>query len=207
MFVFLGRFVDVLKDRTPEKRRQVAILLKYYAYLHYTGITHPSFSSIYPYRSASPHHKLPTISQALKTFSTQLRETLLQPRLWFFLPPFLLHLPGYIIGNLSARYLVDRTLEETQAGTIAICGGLTYGLTAGWTTWKLYDLLLKYLANFITGSSANLLSSIQASSWGTSLYRIGLAFSVYAFTRIVFRWHNKLIDSTSGNPTCLLGTS
>ncbi|KAK7692013.1 hypothetical protein QCA50_005418 [Cerrena zonata] len=187
------RFVSALQDYNPHTIRQVAILLKYHALLHHTNITHSSLSSLYP--STPTSSTLPSQGHLLKSILTQLAKTFLHPRFWFFIPPFLLHLPGYLIGNLGAKYIVDSTEDETQAGTIAICGGITYGITASFTAWNLYDLALGYLNSPLVPS--HLIGSPLAWLWRRPLYHFGLAVSIYVFTLVVFRWHNWLIDGMS----------
>ncbi|KZT25959.1 acyltransferase [Neolentinus lepideus HHB14362 ss-1] len=121
-------------------------LLKYYSLLHYTGLSHPTLSSILP-NDALPvrvtdervsllTNNAPSISsvsawRALRIFATNFVVTLLHPRFVFFIPPLVVHTPAYIMGNLAARFLATKGEEEGIAQYKVIVGGVGRGLGLG----------------------------------------------------------------------------
>ena len=112
-----------------------ACLVKYLAYLHYTGINHSSLAALYPtptvhYPSISKPAavSLPSAKTAFIVFLAQLFTTLFHPRAIFFLPPFLVHIPAYVFARLSVRLLATPGEEEGEAQFKVIFGGLGKGL-------------------------------------------------------------------------------
>ena len=129
-------------------------LTKYFALLHYTGITHPILASVSPLPnpvrtppssspSVSPSHYIPPITHALLIFLFQLNITLLHPRFFLFLPTFLVHIPAYLIGALAARFLATRGEEEGQAQFKTIAGGFGMGIGNFGIAWWLIRWLVR----------------------------------------------------------------
>jgi glycerol-3-phosphate O-acyltransferase / dihydroxyacetone phosphate acyltransferase len=110
-----------------------ACLIKYLGYLHYTGINHSSLVALYPTTTPHPTSKsaaapLPSAKVAFLVFIVQLLTTVLHPRAIFFLPPFLVHIPAYVLARLSVRFIATPGEEEGEAQFKTVFGGLGKGL-------------------------------------------------------------------------------
>ncbi|KAF7792664.1 hypothetical protein EIP86_003761 [Pleurotus ostreatoroseus] len=104
-------------------------LVDYYALLQRTGLTHHILASVLPSRSGTLAND-PTRLTAIFLFLRHFLMTILHPSTLLFLPPLLIHLPGYITAALGDRFLVTPGEEEGRTQARAVCGGLGYGLVA-----------------------------------------------------------------------------
>ncbi|EPQ51328.1 glycerol-3-phosphate 1-acyltransferase [Gloeophyllum trabeum ATCC 11539] len=124
-------------------------LLKYYSLLHYTGLDHTTLSSILPSPSPGTDERAPllpantpgtslvTARSALRIFVCNALVTFLYPRFILFLPPFVVHIPAYVMGKLAARFLATPGEEEGIAQYKTIVGGevlgtITTAYVVGW---------------------------------------------------------------------------
>ena len=126
-----------LPSDTPSSHPLVGIknaLTKYYALLQHTGIEHRNLASLLPFPShrASPSNPtFPILDQATASLIPTLPLSLVQ--LALFLPPMVVHLPGYVTGYLAGRYLVKSGEEEAKAQFKAVGGGV--GLAISIAYW------------------------------------------------------------------------
>lgn len=170
-----------------------AALTKYYALLHYADIKHSILLSLLPLSVSSmldvpPPYTLPTSSVLLKpTLSLISGLPLALIRLILFLPPLLLHFPGYITGHLAAKYLATPGEEEGAAQFRAIGGGLGIGaniaLSLG-VLWKQNKLgaLTTLFGLDVDNDSIPMLKRVA-----------GLAGSVCFGVWILVKWHKFLV--------------
>ncbi|KAI0339278.1 hypothetical protein BDW22DRAFT_1361799 [Trametopsis cervina] len=166
-------------------------LVNYYGLLHHSGITHGTLASIYP------HSAMPNAFMAVFTFIRQLLVLVLHPRLWFFLPPFLLHIPAYITGTLAARYLVKPGEDETVAELTLVPGGLAFGLTTYIVSAKFANMLFDgristaWMPSVLTKAGEWFMESVP------SMFGVRRVLSTFAImywtTWFMFRWHALLI--------------
>ncbi|EGO00424.1 hypothetical protein SERLA73DRAFT_181008 [Serpula lacrymans var. lacrymans S7.3] len=114
-------------------------LLEYYSLLQSMNLTNSVLSSLPLPRTLDPHNPTPIPSRLL-TLSILVRDTLaIVIRLPFFLFPFIVHTPVYIMGRLGARLVEDE--EETQAQNKVVFGLLFLLMiypAAFWLLWALF---------------------------------------------------------------------
>lgn len=198
------------KEPESPKEDAIRVLTRYYALLHYTGISHRDLSVLY--------HKPtePTPSSSIAVFIQQLLTLLLHPRFIVFLPVLPLHLPVYAAGYLAKRYLVHPGEPEAEAEHKAVCGGLVFGVVAFTVGRALagtckslmlqgFEALVEQL--FASGGWASSVGSVllglfqRNSLAAATMGAMGTAASMYATTWVLFRWHSALVRGTS-KPSC-----
>ncbi|PCH38936.1 acyltransferase [Wolfiporia cocos MD-104 SS10] len=185
----------------PSQRSAKRALLKYYSLLYYTSISHPSLTAILP----DPlNFEPPTIGQAVMSVVRQIAITLLHPRFLVFFPPFVLHVPAYILAASANRFLATAHEEETHAQFKAIFGGIGAG--------TMYALAGRAIARFLL--SSKILGKLKEMAHTTAKFDILLPLS-HSMTSIpssiksslavaslicgtvvlMSKWHNLLIHS------------
>ena len=161
-------------------------LAKYYALLHYTGIKHSVLTSLLPIQpstSSLPRNSL--LAQSTLSILFSLPSSLIA--LVLFMPPLLLHLPGYITGYLAAKLLTIPGEEESYAQFKAIGGGLGIGANLAmilgilWWTAQLGRLEF-VLAGRDEEGLLLLLKRL-----------IGLAGVIYCSVVVLVKWHKLLV--------------
>ncbi|KAI0794988.1 hypothetical protein C8Q75DRAFT_803827 [Abortiporus biennis] len=185
-------FIDMLSRPdivdSPILPTAKASLLKYHSLLHYTGVSHSYLIHLYPYTSKT--QPIPTIGSASSVFIRQLALTLLHPRFIFFLPPFLVAIPGYISGYIARRILGSRNEQETLAQFKGVFGGIAFGLTS-WCAGK-------GLVNLLKTSSRRGLQKAAHLLFGDGVgirNAIGVLVMMYGTTWMFFAWHKALVAS------------
>lgn len=184
-------------------------LLKYHAMLQYTSISHGSLIAV-----VAEGHKqqLPsgmTRKRAASKLLRQLVITLLHPRFFLFLPPFLLHIPAYALAMLGKRLLENPRQEESHAQYAAICGTVTSGAVYACLGSVIARMVIsgapstkfKWIASLV-GLDGIVIPSIiqQFVRWlfqPESKLKRGLCTftAIYCTARILSSWHNALVES------------
>ncbi|CAL1710965.1 unnamed protein product [Somion occarium] len=181
------RLINALNNRDVKAR---TILVKYYSLLYHANISHGSLSATFPY---------PTIPSGRRAFQTCLWEltlTIFHPRALLFLPPLLVHIPGYLSGYLGRKYLASTVFEETHAQFKAICGGVGFGLCSAFVSRTVFEYFLWPIVKRLTSRSV-----LDISAFGFRLkidervlHNVGLVATAYGMTWALFRWHHALVD-------------
>lgn len=166
-------------------------LVKYYALLQYASVKHSVLLSLLPLPASSavldvpPPNVPPTSSILLRpTISLIKGLPIALVRLALFVPPLLLHFPGYIIGPLAAKAFAPPGEEEAAAQFKAIFGGVGIGgnvaLALG-VLWKQNKL--------------SALTAIFGLEGRSMINRIaGLFASVYFSVWVLVKWHKLLVN-------------
>ncbi|KAF9562082.1 glycerol-3-phosphate O-acyltransferase [Agrocybe pediades] len=144
------RLVSVFESSDERTTHLKQALTKYYALLHYAGIKHSILLSLLPVSSSAildipPPHSLPSSSLLVQPTISILRSlpfSLL--RFVLFIPPLLLHFPGYITGRLAAKCLATPGEEESPAQFKSVGGGLGIGMNLAAALGILLQRLLTY---------------------------------------------------------------
>lgn len=173
------RLVGVVASSKDDLKRA---LTKYHALLHYADIKHPVLLSLLPNDSSSLIAQ-PTIS-ILSSFPLALIRFVL------FIPPLLLHLPGYIMGSLLAKCLATPGEEESPAQFKSVGGGLGIGMNlaaALGILWKKNKL-------------GTLSALLGLGTWSEDETRIstfkrvfGLVGTIYVSVLVLVKWHKLLV--------------
>ncbi|KAI0079787.1 hypothetical protein K474DRAFT_1591327 [Panus rudis PR-1116 ss-1] len=164
------------------------VLLGYHSLLYHTGISHSALVNLYPTM------KFPSRYEALSVFLKQLRDTVLHPRFWFFLPPCFVFAPAYIVGFLGKRYLGSPVGQETWAQFKAVLGGLAFGITSVLLSRKLASMVSVYLPTVIWSSSV---PSVPLPSYaGSTIALAGTVAVAYVSTHAFLRWQDALVAGT-----------
>lgn len=211
------RVIDSLSTSPHPKVKQA--LLKYYSLLHYTGLDHTTLLSILPSPSLGTDERAPllpantpgtsllTARSALRIFVCNALVTFLYPRFILFLPPFVVHIPVYVMGKLAARFLATPGEEEGIAQYKIIVGGVGRGLGLGAAGFGAARFL-RYLACSSVKPS-HLLQRIpdvvagitRAGQWvfcgsgwtGKVKEVLGTITTAYVVGWALVRWHNALV--------------
>ncbi|KAI0683272.1 hypothetical protein BC835DRAFT_1396021 [Cytidiella melzeri] len=175
-------------------------LVDYCGLLHHTSISHDALVNVYP------SSRLPSALTASITLVGHLLTLMLHPRFWLFIPPFLMHIPAYIVGPLVARRLMKPGEQETIAELTVVPSGIAYGLTS-------YIVSAKFASMLFSGQIATMWPGmphmlIKAGQWFVEtipsmhgLRRVlGTVTIMYWTTWVVFKWHSLLVK---GNHTQL----
>ncbi|KDQ53912.1 hypothetical protein JAAARDRAFT_38882 [Jaapia argillacea MUCL 33604] len=91
----------------------------------------PQPSGLLPLMRAS----IPGLGRAMGTFVREVVGLVGHPRLWVFLTPGILWVPGYVFGLLASKFLAPRGEEEAQAQFKVIFGGVGIGFSLGGVGW------------------------------------------------------------------------
>lgn len=166
--------------RAPASARQT--LVRYYALLQHTGISHTSLEYVLPPGNSLGYH--PTRRTALLTLLRNLSIAILSPRFILFIPPLILYLPAYATAILGERVLNAAGEEEAKAQFKAVIGGMTYGMISAAVGFGISTLTIRSL-----DESAGVIAK--------TLRILGTASIMYLTTWAIFRWHNALVHSTS----------
>jgi hypothetical protein len=127
-------------DATPNFNSVKRNLLEYYSLLQTSKLTNSVLSALPLPRTLDPDHPTP-LPGRLRTLGLLIRDTVSSlARLPFFLFPFIVHVPIYVLGRLGAR-LVEHE-EETQAQNKVVIGLLFMLLIYPLTFWLLWALFL-----------------------------------------------------------------
>lgn len=201
IFIRLVQMFDLPPDSPPadvESAQQLKkALTRYYALLHYSGIKHSILSSLLPLSSSSlldipPPHSLPLRGILLQpTLSIIKSLPLSLIRLALFIPPLLLHFPGYLTGTLSKR-LATKGEEESPAQFKAIGAGVGIGANIALALGVLWK------QNKLGTLSALLgLGDYWAQDDGRLAYMkrvLGVVGTVYCSVLVLVRWHKLLVN-------------
>ncbi|KAF9527174.1 hypothetical protein CPB83DRAFT_856494 [Crepidotus variabilis] len=151
---------DSEQSDVKENSQLKEALTKYYALLHYTGIKHSTLCSLVPMHishvldASTPPQPFFTVSSSqrpvlLATFSLLVSLPPSLVRLALFLPPLLLHLPGYITGHFAGK-MANPGEYEAVAQLKSVGGGVGIGLGVlgglGWVGWSKSAEILAWLA-------------------------------------------------------------
>ncbi|TFK50350.1 hypothetical protein OE88DRAFT_1808699 [Heliocybe sulcata] len=185
-------------------------VLKYYSLLRYIGLSHSTLSSLLPSAYLSPERAplLPSastlsVTRALRIFVSQILITVLHPRFMLFVPPLMVHIPAYVLGNLAARLLATKGEEEGIAQYKVIVGGLGRGIGLGAAGAGVARFLKRLACTGTVSSSPSRLDLVRrASKWmlcgsgwmGRAKEVVGVAGVVYLVGWALVRWHNALVD-------------
>lgn len=168
--------------------------MKYYALLHHAGIKHSVLLSLLPLSTAPildipPPHSVPGITALIRpTFSLLVGLPLALIQLILFVPPFLFHLPGYVIGPLLAKCLAVPGEEESPAQFKAIGGGLGIGTNMALALGVLWK----------RNKVGNLTTLLGLNEDDMTLKRVlGLVGSVYLGVLVLVKWHKLLVKGTN----------
>ncbi|KAJ7594960.1 hypothetical protein C8J56DRAFT_928097 [Mycena floridula] len=189
------RLINILTagpGASPSSQSAKSLLTKYFSLLHHTGLVSPLPGA------------LPSILSLPKAvFQTAL-----------FIPPFLLHLPGYIIGNLTMKCLATPGEEEGEAQYRAIGGGIGLGLY-----WAMFGRIARrWVAKGLLSLSSILTQHVQSSlPWNledfpalSALFTVsskiwnwtgwtqswwGNTMSVMGLGWLLVKWHGLLVKS------------
>ncbi|KII85516.1 hypothetical protein PLICRDRAFT_319211 [Plicaturopsis crispa FD-325 SS-3] len=156
-------------------------LIQYYSLTHHASIPHRALSAIYP--SPAP----PAVSRGsalLSLLRTGIRT--LSPWTLAFIPPFLLHLPAYVLSPLAGRLLPKHREDEAVAQWRAVAGGV--GMAVGWGIW-----------GCVGWRRFGLRRIVDRLMLGRGQKAVLLVAATYLAAHIMARWHNALIDCTSGS--------
>ena len=173
-------------------------LVKYYALLHYTGISHGTLATLY----RQGNH--PTRYQSLAVFFRQFVRSIAHPLSIAFIPVGLVHLPAYIAGSLAGRYLANQNEPETIAERKAVSAGLAFFATSASIGMKAYTFLSEAAISAVRqgtmgflsdqSTTANVLASIGCKHIAPSFYKVlGMATAIVCTTWVLFRWHRALV--------------
>ncbi|KAH9476178.1 hypothetical protein JR316_0011749 [Psilocybe cubensis] len=196
-----AKMFDLPPDCPPSEVESVRelkkALTKYYALLHYSGIKHSILSSLLPLSSSSslldvpPPHALPLQGILLRPTLSILKSLPLSLiRLVLFIPPLLLHFPGYITGKLSQR-LATKGEEESPAQFKAIGGGVGIGANIALSLGVLWK------QNKLGTLSALLGLGDWTQDDGRIAYLkrlLGVVGTVYCSVLVLVRWHKLLVN-------------
>ncbi|KAF8962147.1 hypothetical protein BDZ97DRAFT_1826579 [Flammula alnicola] len=182
-------------DRHESILQLKTALTKYYALLHYAGIKHSILLSLLPLSTSSildipPPNSLPSSAVlARPTLSLLTSLPLALIRLILFVPPLLLHFPGYFTGPLAAKCLAAPGEEEAAAQFKAVGGGLGVGANIALALgilWKQNKL----------GRLTALLGLGVGDERLPFLKRVlGLVGSVYFGVLVLVKWHKLLVKA------------
>lgn len=173
----LDRLVDLFSspDATPNFPALRRSLLEYYSLLQSAQLTNSVLSSLPLPRTLDPDQPVPLPSR-LFTLLVLIRDSLASLiRLPFFILPFIVHFPAYVIGHLGAKLVIDE--EETQAQNKILFG--------------LFLLMLIYPTGFLV---------MWAFLWFTPIGAILSATILWLFAV----YHNKLISGEQFKPQCAI---
>lgn len=174
-------------------------LVKYYALLHHSGISHEVLATLYP------KAKRPTRTQSLLVFLQQLLTTISSPRSLAFIPVGLVHIPAYIAGALAGKHFVNADEYETLAERKIVCGGLAFGFTSAFIGNKVYNILYDLALSSVRKGTLQALSSwteemnpLLPAGPTTQAVRsfgkfFGMAVTMYWTVWLLFRWHAALV--------------
>ncbi|PPQ84398.1 hypothetical protein CVT25_012497 [Psilocybe cyanescens] len=184
-------------------------LTRYYALLHYSGIKHAILSSLLPLSSSSlldipPPHSLPGTGILIRptiSILAGLPVSLIQ--LALFIPPLLLHFPGYIAGSLSKR-LATKGEEESPAQFKAIGAGVGIGTNIALALGVLWK------KNKLGALSALLGLGDWAQEDGSAAHVkriLGVIGTVYCSVLVLVKWHKLLVNGEHGLTCCAYRSS
>ncbi|KAJ7104178.1 glycerol-3-phosphate-1-acyltransferase [Mycena belliarum] len=146
-------------------------LTKYFSLLQYAKITNAHLAFLLPDTA-----KLPSRLFVFHFLFAVLR-TLLNPSFLLFIPPFIAHIPAYLLAGLGSKYLAPAGEEESQAQFKVILGGLGTGIGAGLSSY--------WVTRLASVSNSRLLNGGGARS----------KLFLWSFIAcILIKWHGILVD-------------
>lgn len=120
------KLVDIFTS--PESTATKTALTKYFALLHHTGLTHASIEYLIPSTAYNDSRFSLLRTLLVPSFSTILNFPISLLQTLLFIPPFIVHLPGYIIGNVAYKLLATPGEDEGIAQYKALGCGIGLGL-------------------------------------------------------------------------------
>ncbi|KAJ3531626.1 hypothetical protein NM688_g7547 [Phlebia brevispora] len=166
-------------------------LIKYYALLQRTGITHDTLTSVLPSQPSNAVDPIPTRLTTFCLFLRHLLSTVLHPSSILFIPSLVLHIPAYVAAGLGGHFLATPDEEETKAQFKAVCGGVVYGATAAVAGLKLTKALSD--SSYVRCLLSSLPFGIHFERHETIGSVLGTAAVVYLTIWGIFGWYNKLV--------------
>lgn len=167
-------------------------LTKYYALLHYTSTKHAILLSLLPISTSSildipPPNSVPDRAILVRpTLSILSSLPVSLIRLILFLPPLLLHFPGYFTGPLLSKCLATPGEEEGPAQFKAVGAGLGIGANIALALGILWKK-----------NQSGTLFGLGDDDGRTLLKRIvGLVGAVYLGVVVLVKWHKLLVGGT-----------
>ena len=164
-------------------------LTKYYALLHYTNTKHAILLSLLPISTSSildipPPNSVPASAILVRptlSILSSLPASLI--RLILFLPPLLLHFPGYFTGPLLSKCLATPGEEEGPAQFKAVGAGLGIGANIALALGILWKK-----------NSFRTLIGLGDDDCTALLKRlVGLVGAVYLGVMVLVKWHKLLV--------------
>lgn len=174
-------------------------LVKYYALLHHSGVSHEMLATLYP------KAKRPTRIQSLLVFLRQLLTIITSPRSLAFIPVGLVHIPAYVAGALAGKYFVNTDEHETLAERKIVYGGLAFGVTSAFIGNKVYNILYDLVASSVWKGALQTLTGwtkemdpLLPADRTTQAVRsfgkfFGMSVTMYWTVWLLFRWHAALV--------------
>jgi glycerol-3-phosphate O-acyltransferase/dihydroxyacetone phosphate acyltransferase len=172
-----------------EEVRLKDALTKYYALLHHTNTKHAILLSLLPISASSildipPPNSVPASAILIRsTLSILSSLPVSLIRLILFLPPFLLHFPGYFTGPLLSKCLATPGEEEGPAQFKAVGAGLGIGANIALALgllWKTNNF--RTVLGLGNDDGRALLKRI-----------VGLVGAVYLGVVVLVKWHKLLV--------------
>ena len=202
--------------------RAKASLTKYFSLLHYTGVTHDSLEYLIPSAAYSTSRLALLSTLFTPTFQTIIAFPKSLAQILLFIPPFILHLPGYIFGQVIFKLLATPGEEEGEAQFKAIGSGIGLGLyfsIFGKTILQwvngilksdntlvrvlsiLYEKMEPYLKRVLDATGTRHTYQATALLINPKLNAVlngwmGRALTVIGFGWFVIKWHGLLVKGT-----------
>ena len=178
-------------------------LTKYYALLHYTSTKHAILLSLLPISASSildipPPNSVPDRAILVRpTLSILSSLPVSLIRLILFLPPLLLHFPGYFTGPLLSKCLATPGEEEGPAQFKAIGAGLGIGANIALALGILWK----------KNQSGTLLGLEDGDGRALLKRIVGLVGAVYLSVVVLVKWHKLLVGGTCASLMQVLSCS
>ncbi|KAJ3510928.1 hypothetical protein NLJ89_g4397 [Agrocybe chaxingu] len=167
----------------PELKEALA---RYYALLHYSGTRHSVLLSLLPLSApleTPPPHAIPASTVLIQPSISILASLPLSlVRFILFLPPLLLHFPGYISGSLIGKLLAVPGEEESPAQFKAVGGGL--GIAA--------NIALAFGVLWRKGGLSALPGFPRVEG---VKHVLGLVGTIYCSVWLLVKWHGLLVKA------------
>ncbi|CAA7257510.1 unnamed protein product [Cyclocybe aegerita] len=176
------RLVQMLID-APELKEALA---RYYALLHYSETRHSILLSLLPLSApleTLPPHAIPASAILIQpTIFILASFPLSLVRFFLFLPPLLLHFPGYVSGSLIGKLLAVPGEMESPAQFKAVGGGL--GIAA--------NIALAFGVLWKKGGLSTLPGFPKVEGVKHVLALVG---TIYCSVWLLVKWHGLLVNA------------
>jgi glycerol-3-phosphate O-acyltransferase/dihydroxyacetone phosphate acyltransferase len=100
-----------------------------------------------------------------------------------------LHLPAYLTGSLSGRYLSAKDEDETRAQFKAVGGGVGLGTSVGFMMWVLRRTGWLYWGLGLLDPAVGVLAGVMRI--------LGVLGGIYSSFCVLVKWHNLLVAGAS----------